>query len=378
MAYLNQVPAQSMARQPRAIVKINDAIVPGWVDFTTDSNSFYSADTFRVTFATSLLPDAFNVEWFSTVTEAFVEIFAGFPSDAANFSVADLTSQIYGRIDDIDFDPCGTSITVTGRDLTAALIDTKLTDQWNNLTASQVATQLANKHGLTPQVTATKEIVGKYYQIDHVRINAERSEWDLLAWLAAEAGFVVYAKGHTLYFGPDPRTPDTPYLVRWQGPTDEIGYSTMNGGRARFRRSLTVAKGVTVGIHSWNDKQKKGFDAYYPSKPKAIQAGKASPFGNTQTYEFDVANLTQQQAVARAQALYNQIIRHEVNLQYDAPADDLLSARVMIQTEGFPGSFNQTFYVDSVTREFSLAAGYSMHARAKNHNPDLQVTNLAA
>lgn len=374
MAYLNQVPAQSTARQPRALVKINDTIVPGWIDWTCDSNSFYGADTFRVLFATSLLPDAFNVDWFSTVTEAFVEIFAGFPQDPSNFTASDLTSQIYGRIDDIDFDPRGTSITLTGRDLTAALIDTKLTEQWNNLTASQVAVQLAKKHGLTPQVTATTQIVGKYYQIDHVRINAERSEWDLLAWLAAEEGFVVYAKGHTLYFGPDPRTPDTPYLVRWQGPTDAAGYSTMNGARVRFRRSLTVAKGVTVVVHSWNSKQKKGFDAYYPSKPKAIQAGKATPFGNTQTYEFNIPGLTQQQAVARAQALYTQIIKHEVKLEYDAPGDDLLTPRVMIQTEGFPGSFNQTFYVDSVTREFSMDAGYSMHARAKNHNPDLQVS----
>ncbi|MBB5508163.1 contractile injection system protein, VgrG/Pvc8 family [Paraburkholderia atlantica] len=373
MAYLNQVPAQSTARQPRALVKINDTIVPGWVDWTVDSNSFYSADTFRVRFSTSLLPDAFDVAWFSTVTEAFVEIFAGFPADPTSFTAGELTSLIYGRIDDIDFDPCGTCITITGRDLTAALIDTKLTDQWNNLTASEVATQLANKHGLTPQVTKTTEIVGKYYQIDHVRINAERSEWDLLAWLAAEEGFVVYAKGHTLYFGADPRTPDTPYLVRWQAPDDNVGYATMNGGRIRFSRSLTVAKGVTVVVHSWNNKQKQGFDAYYPSKPKAIQAGKSSPFGNTQTYEFNIHGLTQQQATARAQALYNQIIRHEVKMQYDAPADDLLTARVMIQTEGFPGNFNQTFYVDSVTREFSLDTGYSMHARAKNHNPDLQV-----
>jgi phage protein D len=378
MAYLNQAPAQSVARQPRALVKINDTIVPGMIDFSVDSNSFYSADTFRVVFATSLLPAAFNVDWFSTVTEAFVEIFAGFPDDPTNYSPADLSSLIYGRVDDIDFDPCGTKITLTGRDLTAAMIDTKLTEQWNNLTASGVATQLANKHGLTPQVTATTEIIGKYYQIDHVRINAERSEWDLLAWLAAEEGFVVYAKGHTLYFGPDPRTPDTPYLVRWQAPSDTAGYSTMNGGRASFHRSLTVAKGITVVVHSWNNKQKKGFDGYYPSRPKAIQAGKASPFGNTQTYEFNIPGLTQQQAVARAQALYNQIIRHAVNFAYDGPADDLLTARVMIQTEGFPGSFNQTFYVDSVTREFSLDAGYSMHVRAKNQNPDLQVSNLAA
>jgi phage protein D len=378
MTYLNQVPAQSVARQPRALVKINDTIVPGWIDFSVDSSSFYSADTFRVVFATSKLPDAFNVAWFSTITEAFVEVFAGFPDDPTNFTPADLSSLIYGRIDDIDFDPCGTSITLTGRDLTAAFIDTKLTEQWNNLTASGVAIQLAKKHGLTPQVTATTEIIGKYYQIDHVRINAERSEWDLLAWLAAEEGFVVYAKGHTLYFGLDPRTPETPYLVKWQEPTDTVGYSTMNGGRAKFRRSLTVAKGVTVIVHSWNNKQKKGFDGYYPSRPKAIQAGKASPFGNTQTYEFNVPGLTQQQAVARAQALYNQIIRHEVNMAYDAPGDDLLTPRVMIQTEGFPGNFNQTFYVDSVSREFSLSAGYSMHARAKNHNPDLQVSSLSA
>jgi phage protein D len=374
MTSINALPAQSVARRPRALVKVNDTIVQGWVEWSVENNSFYQADTFRISFAASLLAAPFDIAGFSTMTEGFVEIFAGFPDDPANYTDGDLQSLIYGRIDDIEWSPDRTRLVLTGRDLTAALIDTKITDQWNNLKSSDIATLLANKHGLTPQVTATEEIVGKYYQIDHVRLQSQRSEWDLITWLASQEGYVVYAKGHTLYFGPDPRSNDNPYVIQWQPPTGDVGYAVSNVQNLTFSRSLTVAKGITVVVHSWNHKQKKGFDAFYPSKAKTIQAGKASPFGGVQTYEFNIPSLTQEAATARAMALYNEIIRHEVKLNGSLPGDNLLTPRVMIQTIGFEGNFNQMFYVDAVSREFSLDEGYSMTVRAKNHNPDLQVS----
>src|SRR5260363_123177 len=53
------------ARQPRGAVKLNGKIVPGWDSLEVGNNAYRSADTFRVVFAVSQLPESRNAMWFS-------------------------------------------------------------------------------------------------------------------------------------------------------------------------------------------------------------------------------------------------------------------------------------------------------------------------
>lgn len=479
---LNVLPVQPTARQPRAIVKVFSTaadgppqppvIVPAWVEWSIENNTFYQADTFRVTFAASLLPAETNANWLSQQREAFVEIFAGFPADPTNFSETDLTSLIYGRVDDIDYDPVATTIDLVGRDLTAAFIDAKTSIQYQNLTSSQIATQLALAHGLTPVVTATTTAAGTFYAYDHVRMVDQRSEWDLLSYLAAQEGFNVYVKGQELHFEPRPTdtvtvtatpvdkaalqkefdevsaawaaeqakakalnqgaladlatkdaataagdtagaaaaqqaglaktgqatqildnaralykqryhdlkeqlnatAPTAPeanpntYELRWE--VDEAGNPTANVKDLKLSRSLTVAKGVTVVVRSWNAKQSKGFTAYYPSKGKTTQPGKASPFGNQQVYSITRGGLTQDGATQLAQKTHAEITQHEMKLRATLPGDNILTSTVLVRLTGTGTAFDQDYYVESVTRSMSVQGGYGMTLSAKNHNPD--------
>src|SRR6185312_15026296 len=109
-------------RHPRAIVKLSGTAVDGWISWEVTSNTFYEADTFRVSFAVSDLPPANDANWFSTQKELFVEIFAGFPSNPDKPDPSELKSLIYGRVDEMDFDPLQATINLTGRDLTAVFI----------------------------------------------------------------------------------------------------------------------------------------------------------------------------------------------------------------------------------------------------------------
>lgn len=474
---LNTLPVQPTARQPRGIVKVaavavpgTGVAVPGWIDWSVDSNTFYQADTFRVSFAATAMSTETSANWLSLQKEAFVEIFAGFPSDPTNYSEADLRSQIFGRIDDIDYDPVSTLITVTGRDLTAAFIDAKTSIQYQNLTASEIATKLALAHGLTPIVTATTTKAGTFYAFDHVSMTDERSEWDLLTWLASEEGYVCYVKGIELHFEPrqDDTTPAAPtdkaalqkefdevsaawateqakakafdqgaladlatkdaataagdtagaaaaqqdglakigqakqirdnaralykqryhdlneqlnataptapdadpntYELRWEVNAD--GNPTANVKDLRLSRSLTVAKGITVVVRSWNKKQSKGFTAYYPSKGKGTQAGKASPFGNQQIYLVKRGQLDQDSATKLAQQIHKDITQHEMKLRATLPADNILTQTAMVRLTGTGTNWDQDYFVESITRQMSLDQGYVMNVSAKNHNVD--------
>lgn len=367
------LPPSAIVRQPRGIVKINDEVIPGWVSVEVDNNTFYEADTFRVTFATSLLPPARNPAWLASQKEMFVEIFVGLPVDVENFSASDLTSLIYGRVDDVMFTPSAFQVELSGRDLTAAFIDTKSTEKWPNKTSSQIAQALAARHNMTASVTATTTRAGKYYDIDHVRLTDQRSEWDLLSWLAHEEQFNVYVKGKTLHFEQKTAPSTDPYLLTWQDPNIDQAFPTFTGKSIEFTRALNVAKGIQVVVRSWNQKAKKGFTVSYPNKAKSTQAGKASPFGNTQIYSYTFPNLTQAEALQKAQALHKEITQHEMKLVAELPADNILSVTDIVKVVGTNTAFDQIYYPDSIRRTLSKD-GYTMTLHAKNHSPDSVVS----
>lgn len=346
--------------------------MPGWFEWEIDNNTFYQADTFRVKFALSMLPSAFGAAWWASQSKVFVEVFAGFPVDPENFTTSDLDSMLYGQVDDITLDPVGTVVEVAGRDLTAELIDTKTTEKWPNLTSSQIVEQLAKRHGLTPVVTKTTQKSGKYYEIDHVRLTDQRSEWDLLTWLAHQEQFVVYMKGKELHFEPQPTTSDDPYILQWEAPTPDSASPIFNGKSITFARNLTLAKDVIVEVRSWNAKNKKGFTkkAQATHNKNTVLKGAAQPVGEAQTYSYTVPGLTPEEALQWAQAKLREITAHEVRLSATLPADNVLRGTDLIQVRGTETAFDQTYYPDSIVRNMSVNEGYFMTINAKNHSPE--------
>jgi len=365
---INTVPATSQARKPRGIVKLNGLRISGWFSFTVNNNSYYQSDTFQVSFAATALPPDRNVDWFSQQLEMTVEILAGFPVDAEAFTEKELQSLIYGKVDSIEYDPVSTIIEISGRDLTSVLIDEKTTEKWPNLTSSQIAKKIAEKHGLTPVITATKTRAGKYYEIDHARLTDERSEWDLLTYLAHEEQFSVYVQGQELHFEPQAQPDDDPYVLRWYPPTVDNASPVFNGENVSFSRNLTIARGVTVTVRSWNLKNKKAFQTTYPTaKARGTTPGGSAPIA--QVYSYTIPNLTPEQALQRAQALHREITQHEIKMNARLPADTLLTPRKIIRFEGTGTSFDQIYFPESITRSMSVDEGYSMAVSAKNHSP---------
>jgi phage protein D len=364
--------ASPEARTPRMIVKVNGTTIQGAIDFEVNNNNFYGADTFNVTFAVSLLPPDRGVDWWAAQVEIYVEIFAGFPSDPQNFTTSDLDSLIYGQVDDIHYDPVSRVISVTGRDLTATMIDTKTTIKYQNLKASDIAQQIASAHGLTPVVTATSKKVGTYYQIDSVRLTDQASEWDLLTFLANQEKFAVYVKGKELHF--EPYNPETsnPYLIEWNEPDDITPYARANVTRLDLSRELTVAKGVVVWVQSVNPKTGKTYSVSYPAnKAKGTKPGQSAP--HLQVYTFRKAAMLPDAALAFAQKKHKELTQHEMKLRACFPADSIVSVFTVLKLTGTGTAFDQTYYPDNIVRRMSIDEGYTMDVSAKNiaHNNEV-------
>lgn len=362
----NQVPARSAGRQPRGLVKVNGARLTGWVRADVDQNTFYEPDKFTLYLAIGGLPNAMNADWWSTAGQIEVEIFAGFPADPDSYGDGDLDSLFFGVVDEARVDWGTRTIEVTGRDLTSKLIDHKTTEKYVNKTASEVASTLAGKYGLTPVVTATKTKIGRYYQIDHVDLKDDRTEWDLLTWLAREEGFAVYVKGKELHFEPAPKAGQDPYVIRYAEATED-GPAQANAQEIKTSRSLTVARDIQVTVTSWNHKQKQPFKV--TSTRTKNQRG-PGPKGEAQKYSYSIGGLTKDQAQKRADQIRDELSKHEMKLSFDGPADNLLGVSDVIKLEGTGTAYDQVYFPDSIARSLTFDGGYEWSVSAKNHSPE--------
>lgn len=366
---INNISASSSGRSPRAFVKLNDIKVP-FTMAEVDQTNFYMASTFKVEIPFSGLPANLPLSYFSSTPAILADISAGFPLDPLNFSDGELQNLILGQVDEVSILFASNMITLSGRDLTSKFIDTKTTEKFQNHTSSEVVQILAARQGLSADVTPTNTIIGKYYQIDHVRLTDETSEWDLLIFLAQEEGFNVYVKGKTLFFKPLPSEQDKPYIIKY---TSGLGSPTSNAMSIKVSRNLTIAKDVIVKVRSWNMKQKKGFTITVKAthNKNTVLAGAAQPIGDAQVFTYRFANLTKQQALEKAQKLIRQISAHEMNLSLRLPADNLLSNQNVIKLDGTETNFDQIYYPTNITRTIDLE-GYYMSVDAKNHQPNTE------
>jgi hypothetical protein len=374
---LNTLPAAPAGRQPRGAVRVLGLngrwqTMTGWTDCEVEQNSFAAADTFRVKFAVNAMPAGFDANWFSQQQDIEVEIYAGFPANPENFAFSDLALLISGGVDnvEIEYSMENTTLTVTGRDKTALMIDTKTTQQYRSKVASDVAMLLANEHGLTTTyITPTTTKIGKYYALHNDGLNMVQSEWDMLSFLARQEGFNCYVKGNDLHFEPVPDGSGTPYVLKWD-KNPERGSPVFNGMSLSFSHSLTVAKGVSVTVSSASLLQKKPVTATYPKPGNAsVQAGQSK--AKTQVYNIEAkAGLTKAQVLQMAQSKYHEIIAHEMKLHAELPGDNLISTTVPILVQGTGTAYDQRYFADSIVRRLSVATGYSMRVSAKNHSPN--------
>ncbi len=368
---LNALTIQPTARLPRLRVLVNGTASPAAVSFSVTNNNWYQSDTFEVTFADNADP-ALSASWWADQQIVQLDVRASLDGGKS------WTSLIVGNVDDIQWSPDTHLIRATGRDLSSLLIEAPTKEQFVNQTASQVATTLAGRHGLTPVVTATTAQIGRYFEIDHDHTTLGRghyttTEWDLLTFLAKVEGFDCYVSGQSLYFQPPTATSALPYAV---AVVLSPSYSA-NVTSLELQHHKTLARAITVEVRSFTSKTGKTVTATATSGGTGA-ANKYDDATRTQVYRYIFPNLSQQMAQQRATALLTQLKQHERSLTFSAPGDLTLTPRSVVQLSGTGTAFDQTYYADAVTREMSFDGAFMMQVGAKNRDQRGQVSASGA
>lgn len=341
-------------------ILVEGKALPGLISMEVSQNAHYQADTFRCQVALNA-PGGQDGAWWGG-DELKGQIF-----DLRASIDGDERSLILGEADRISLHPETGLIEIEGRDLTRRLIDARIQEAFQNKTSSEIVTILAGRRGLTPVVTATTTPAHRYYAADHDRVQLDQfshvgTEWDLIVRLAKNENFDAFVTGRELHFQPiTDITKVEPYGVRWspEGRTGDV----LN---LHLDRSLTLAKDVVVIVRSWSSGQGRGFTR---SSPAGAARAKVAA-GTAQRYTYTRPNLTEDQAQKEADRLREDITKHERNISFDCPGELDLTPRDAIKLHtGWP-SWDQTYFVNTITRRFSVQGGAAQSVTAKNHSPE--------
>lgn len=368
MTALNDPTApQTLLRAPRLRVLSGTTEIPGVISFRVDTNNQRQAGGYAVDISTPP-GSTFTTAWWGSQSSIRLTVQAAILAPGAAVSGAAWQTLIVGDADTVEADPITGIVRVMGRDLTALLIDKKTADTYQNQTASQVATLLAQGVGLTPVVTATTTLVGTYYQQDHTRTSLNQfsnatTEWDLLTYLADQEQFDVFVQGTSLYFQPKTLPTAPPYELLYTPGT----VATFNGKSLKLHRSMTLAKDIKVTVRSWSSKAKSSVTVTLRGSI-ATNAGAVVELGPPQTYVFVKPGLTHAQATVYAQQKLNELSKHERVVSIDMPGELTLTPRDMVSLSGTASNWDQVYYVDAISRSMSWT-GFSETLRIKNHSP---------
>ncbi len=368
MAALNDPDAGPTVRRPRLRVLTNGAEIPGAVMAEVQANSNYQADKFSLQFAMNADP-AYGLKWWASQSRLMIDMQIAIDGDA-------WVSMITGQIDQLHLEPNRGLVQAEGRDLTSNFIEARTQEAFLNQTSSDIATTLAGRHGMEADVTATTSLVNRFYGDDYTQITAGqfsrvRTEWDLLTYLAQQENFDAYVTGNTLHFKPKPADDADVFLARWQSAPMRSNVIDL-----RLERSLTLSRDIEVQVRSWNSQQKRSFTRM--ARRTGAKSANAQQSSNqvgtdTQRYVYVIPNMTEDQAQKKANSLLADLSEQERKITFAMPGDLTLTTRNKIQLAGTGSDFDQSYFIEDISRAISFNGGFVMHVSAKNASAQSQV-----
>jgi phage protein D len=328
----------------------NEPLAVKWSDILNlnlELSLYVAADTFDCTLRNDLLLSDYLRK------EQEISFWLGSVADPYHWTKDQLTHVFTGKIDGVR-PYFGEQMTVqlVGRDYSARLIDTEFSVAFAERTAAQIATMLAEKHGLTPQVTPTEIIIEKDMYKD-------RKEWEILQELADREGFVCYVKRNkTLYFGPRSELDDT--IIA------EINYRQQAKSNALAIQLDDSLVGVInyVVVRHWLGK-KKGLVEGEAKNQELIDK-----YGEKKRVIYDPKAKTKELADQIAEKRLKEWSRVVVTAEpVKVAGSPLMMPEKMVSVKGC-GRFDTSYYIERVRHSLSKSSGFFTEAALTSQRPD--------
>jgi phage protein D len=339
------------ANYPRAWVQINGSMVP-CMEARVSRKSKRASDTFECKIA---------IQAATKYAGLTVNDFADWQPNPVTVTMAnafdgsDQRDMITGQVDNPEIEWLTNTVTLSGRDLSASLTETKSNTSYVNQSLGNVVNQVAQNNGLTPAVQDDGTLAGLTAIQDSVHLVLNRSDWETMDDLADRAGYRWYVDGQSLYFEPATNNNGN-FQVFYQPPTQEQ-IAQGNVIELTTHRNMSASRPTTVNVASLHSDDKQVYTAQAQS-----QGGSGQPM----TYTHHYNGRSQDQVNTLAQSRLKNATRHAMNVTVNMPGDLTCDVRQTLTLSGTGTIYDQDYDIDSVEFSIQFGDGFHMEIEAKS------------
>ncbi len=270
------------------------------------------------------------------------------------------TPLIQGEITalEAEFDAGGTFTVIRGYDQAHRLFRGRRTTSYVQMTASDIAKQVAQRAGLkVGNVAATSTV------FPHVS-QAGQTEWELLEQLARDNGFEVAVREGSFSF----TAPTTATGAPAAGGPDTSNPLVLELGKdlLRFRSVLTSAQQAgKIEVRGWDVATKQPLTSTVPAKTRSADLPTISPadmakaFGDPTHVSTDVPYRTQAEVDEAAKALADELGATFAEFEGVARGNPAIRAGAAITINGMGEPFDGKYTVTTSRHRFDPTTGYT-------------------
>src|SRR6478752_7159733 len=257
-----------------------------------------------------------------------------------------------------EFDSTGTYTVIRGYDEAHRLFRGRKTESYTQSTASDVATKVAQRAGLTVgKVESTSTV------FDHLSQGGV-TDWEFLNSLANEIGYEIAVKDGKFDF----RKPQKADTAPEGGKTAAENPLVLRLGTdlLRFRSLITAAEQVKeVQARGWDLAQKKAFVATAPAATTSAVLATVNPvdiakkFGDPVYVASDVAYRTQAEVDGAAAAIAEQIAGAFAEFEGVARGNPKLRAGAAVTVDNVGAPFDGKYTITTSRHRYDPITGYT-------------------
>jgi len=257
-----------------------------------------------------------------------------------------------------EFDSTGTYTVIRGYDQAHRLFRGRRTETYTQSTASDVATKVAQRAGLTVgKVESTSTV------FDHLSQGGV-TDWEFLESLARQIGYEIAVKDGKFDFRKPQKADAAP--EGGQAAAENPLVLRLGTDLLRFRSLITAAEQVKeVQARGWDLAQKKAFVATAPAKTTSAELATINPadiakkFGDAVYVATDVAYRTQAEVDGAAAAIAEQIAGAFAEFEGVARGNPKLHAGAAISVDNVGAPFDGKYTITTSHHRYDPLTGYT-------------------
>lgn len=258
-----------------------------------------------------------------------------------------------------EFDTGGTFTIIRGYDQTHRLFRDRQTHSYLQITASDIATEVAQRHGFTiGRVDATPTVFAHVCQ-------AGQTDWELLSGLARDSGCEISIRDGSFSFSAPNTASDAPDASEGGAEADAL---VIQLGRdlLRFRSVLTSAQQAgEVEVRGWDVATKQALIATEPAATRTVDLPTVTPadlaktFGDITHVSTDVPYRSQAEVDEAAKALAEELAGAFAEFEGVARGNPQIRAGAPITVDGLGVPFDGKYTVTTSRHRFDPGTGYT-------------------